>query len=340
MKKVIIAGTSCLMLMTGSYASWAEQVLNGNLNSFTAGDTARAADVNENFDELQRVVNVNDTAQTSHAADAAAHHAKYTDAEAQAAAATPIATHAGIADAHHIRYADSEAVTAVTNSGSFAAASHTHVEADITDLGNCPSDMVKVGSFCIDKYEASITQDLAGTTPALSTDCNVNGNDCSALYAQSASGVTPSIDFTWFQAQQACVNVGKRLPTNAEWQAAAAGTPDDGTCVVSPSALSNAGSVPACVSRHGAFDMVGNVSEWVADWVSGGAAESTSTGNFGGDRIVAQGATNQTGNVNMPAALIRGGSHNSSSTVAGVFFLLANASPAYHDTVTGFRCAK
>jgi formylglycine-generating enzyme required for sulfatase activity len=38
----------------------------------------------------------------------------------------------------------------------------------------------------------------------------------------------PALYLTWFQAQQACMSVGKRLPTNAEWQAAAAGTPDTG----------------------------------------------------------------------------------------------------------------
>src|SRR5256885_10575002 len=35
---------------------------------------------------------------------------------------------------------------------------------------------------------------------------------------------------TYFQAQQALANSGKRLPTNAEWQAAVAGTPHSSAC--------------------------------------------------------------------------------------------------------------
>ena len=45
-------------------------------------------------------------------------------------------------------------------------------------------------------------------------------------YAVSVAGVLPSTCLTWFQAEQACRLSGKRLITNQEWQAAAAGTPD------------------------------------------------------------------------------------------------------------------
>ncbi|MGH8477343.1 MAG: SUMF1/EgtB/PvdO family nonheme iron enzyme, partial [Methylococcales bacterium] len=63
--------------------------------------------------------------------------------------------------------------------------------------------MVKVGPLCVDAYEASVWNTPAG-----------------AIYARSEAGETPSGKITWFQAQQACVNAGKRLPTNAEWQMA------------------------------------------------------------------------------------------------------------------------
>ena len=59
--------------------------------------------------------------------------------------------------------------------------------------------------------------------------CADSGQNCTDdIYAVSLPGVTPSAFITWFQAQQACTNAGKRLPTNAEWQAAVAGTPDPG----------------------------------------------------------------------------------------------------------------
>jgi len=52
------------------------------------------------------------TAIATHAADATAHHTRYTDAEAVAAAAPSLAAHEATADAHHTRYTDAEAATA------------------------------------------------------------------------------------------------------------------------------------------------------------------------------------------------------------------------------------
>src|SRR5262249_53409405 len=48
------------------------------------------------------------------------------------------------------------------------------------------------------------------------------------VYAVSVPGVLPTACTTWFRAEQACALSGKRLPTNQEWQRAAAGTPDPG----------------------------------------------------------------------------------------------------------------
>src|SRR5439155_21423530 len=91
------------------------------------------------------------------------------------------------------------------------------------------------------------------------------GNGCTAFYAVSIEGVQPAAFISWFQAVAAARNASKRLPTNAEWQAAALGTPDGFPCRVTggPVVTGTAG----CVSDVGAFDMVGNLSEWVADWV-------------------------------------------------------------------------
>jgi hypothetical protein len=59
--------------------------------------------------------------------------------------------------------------------------------------------------------------------------CADNGQNCGGdVYALSLPGVMPSARITWFQAQAACENSRKRLPSNAEWQAAVSGTPDPG----------------------------------------------------------------------------------------------------------------
>src|SRR5262245_52067008 len=151
---------------------------------------------------------------------------------------------------------------------------------------SCPADAVLVGTTCVDKYEASVWQIPSGSTALIDKvkngtvtlaelqaggfqkgataddySCNDNGNDCTDLYAASVSSVTPSANLTWFQAQQFCRAAGKRLLTNAEWQWAAAGTPDGAPCVVSASGAGPTGTA-GCVSNAGAFDMVGNVHEW------------------------------------------------------------------------------
>jgi formylglycine-generating enzyme required for sulfatase activity len=228
-------------------------------------------------------------------------------------------------------------------------------------IDGCPSDMVKVGPVCIDKYEAYVTTDAAGTTAAVISDCSFTGNDCSVansnpavtpspIYAHSRAGVTPSVGFTWFQAAQACANVGKRLPTNAEWQMAAAGTTDDGVaCNVGDAmaALDPTGSNTSCVSNYGAFDMVGNANEYVADWVQSANINAqvtitqNSTGaNYGNDTTFAGVAMNQGNGAGMPSAIIRGGSTVTAANAAGVFFMSTIGAPTlYNDPVTGFRCA-
>jgi hypothetical protein len=140
--------------------------------------------------------------------------------------------------------------------------------------GTCPDDMVAVGSLCVDKYEASVFDEASGGNQlGLASDdyapCLDSGSNCGAtasnpIYARSVDGV-PSAHITWYQALQACANVGKRLPTSAEWQTAASGTPSGtGSCNLGGT-IAESGSLPACESSTGAFDMIGNLWEWVAD---------------------------------------------------------------------------
>ena len=168
----------------------------------------------------------------------------------------------------------------------------------------CAPDAVVAGTVCLDTYEASVWRvpnptttnvtlvrkiqlgratraDLtAGGATQLGTagdnyaPCADNGQNCANdIYAVSLPSEIPSTDVTWFQAQEACANSGKRLPTNTEWQVGANGTPDPGPdngttdCDTASDGLSLTGARGSCVSARGAFDMVGNLAEWVADWV-------------------------------------------------------------------------
>ncbi len=226
------------------------------------------------------------------------------------------------------------------------------------------------GTTCIDAHEASVwettdatliasirdgTVTLAGLTAAGAVQhgvgfddydpgCPDTGDGCVDFYAVSIPGVTPSAFLTWFQAAAAARNAGKRLPSNAEWQAAALGTPDPGTddeatdCNISgpPVAVTPTGSRNNCTSDVGAFDLVGNLNEWVADWVPR-STTCIPTELFAGtgDFNCLAGAATDSG----PGALFRGGDFGGGTT-AGVFAVGGLNTPSHASFLIGFRAAR
>jgi Sulfatase-modifying factor enzyme 1 len=241
----------------------------------------------------------------------------------------------------------------------------------------CSPDSVAVGLVCVDKYEASVWQldpsntsliqkvrkgkatlaDLAGGG-AIQRGVNVDdypcadtGSDCSTIYAVSISGVQPSAYITWFQAQQACLNSRKRLLHNDEWQGAAAGTPEPffggpsgseptGACI--SFSLAPTGSLSQCVSRWGVFDMVGNVSEWVADWIPGSNGSAPYLFGSIGINAMSVNPGTQPG----AAALVRGGPCLSGTgigpnyAVPGLFWVVGINQPSTSLDILGFRCGR
>jgi hypothetical protein len=177
--------------------------------------------------------------------------------------------------------------------------------------GTCPDDMVVAGSVCVDKYEASLV-DASGAATT-SAACNVDGSDCvadaggvnPAIFAKSVAG-SPATSPSWFQAAIACANVGKRLPTAAEWQMAAAGT-DAANCNATGGALADTGSFADCVSTAGAFDMVGNLWEWTADLTPDVAQTAPSAQNsiavlFGESHLITEDPTPGTDSMEIPSS--------------------------------------
>jgi hypothetical protein len=214
--------------------------------------------------------------------------------------------------------------------------------------GNNATDrMVAAGAVCIDRYEASVwSQPNGGTQYGVSADdypCGDDGQDCDNIYARSVAGVPPSRFISYFQAQQALANAGKRLPTSAEWQQAVAGTPDPGAspgsedCNTSSSGPEVTGERTNCISTYGANDMVGNLGEHTADWDEM-AANATCANWLGGD-IACFGRASEEASTHLPGVVQRGGGYANGAT-AGPFLVGAQGGPGGATNTVGFRGAR
>lgn len=250
-------------------------------------------------------------------------------------------------------------------------------------LAQCPTGMVQSGPTCVDRYEASVwkvtnpfcvklikqgrelppfclsgvnaTQVGIDGVDYTDAECRFNGGGCTNIFALSLAGVIPARSINYFIAAAACRNSGKRLPSNAEWQAAALGTPDpwpqddpaEQCNVIGASALPT-GSRNKCRSDVGAYDMVGNVIEFVADWgplATAGTTWDVFIPGFGNDVSNIGGAPN--GPIyGLPGTTLRGGSFAAGSggqgELAGVYAIDQNGAPnSIGDaTAAGFRCAR
>ncbi len=178
--------------------------------------------------------------------------------------------------------------------GEFIMGSNTHHD------NERPQHIVYLDAFEIDRYEVTNAQyqrfvKAAGREPPL----HWSGSDYPPGQADY-----PVVDVAWVDAEAYCAWAGKRLPTEAEWEKACRGadgrtfpwgdewrsdranvnvsTPPSknidnlrALLAVTPATssapgLRPVGSYPGNASPYGVLDMVGNASEWVADWYNWG----------------------------------------------------------------------
>lgn len=214
-------------------------------------------------------------------------------------------------------------------------------------------ELVKVGDFWVDRYEAGVweNEDCSGARYGERDpwdEIGRAGQFTEPLYACSTYGVRHTVHTSWFQAQVACTASGKRLLTNAEWQAAVAGTVDpgesdgsEGRCLTAGLAR-RTGEGAGCSSFWGAEDMIGNSWEWVADWYGQGANDddgSQECEDLEGDGFWNVDPAQHSPCGHLPAAGSRGGDRLLGIRT-GAFCSDYSVAPTYSSDHHGFRCGR
>jgi eukaryotic-like serine/threonine-protein kinase len=266
---------------------------------------------------------------------------------------TPIATQISQSD---------KAVMVLVPEGEFAMGSATSDSSDTEH--EMPQHVVYLDSYWIDQTEVtnemyaaflnSIASETSPNGPLLEwqglpiflrrcPDCSLNGRiieDDGQFTLLEPYASHPVIFVTWYGANAYCQAMGRRLPTEAEWEKAARGvdgrlypwgneSPDFRRLNFNSNEADTmpVGSFPTGASPYGVLDMAGNVGEFVSDWYSR-------------DYYAQSPLANPLGPEAGEIRLFRGGSwaHPSSNEVRSAYRF--SVFPEQAGVTVGFRCAQ
>lgn len=215
----------------------------------------------------------------------------------------------------------------------------TLVEPNANAVATSAGHSLSTKAFCVDRWEASLVETTSAGERDFSPYATINGHKVRAV---SKPGVVPQAYISRNEADAACRASQKRLCDEDEWVRACEGgqsttfpygaerktgycndhgrpplaalhannshtweSMNDARLNQQPGTVARTGAFARCESSYGAFDMVGNVHEWVADpggtFLGGYYLDTTLNGNGCHYKTVAHDA-------------------------------------AYHDYSTGFRC--
>jgi formylglycine-generating enzyme required for sulfatase activity len=134
-----------------------------------------------------------------------------------------------------------------------------------------PKHIVALAAFYIDKTEVT----NAEYKRFVETTGHVSPDAWGGVDFPDGKGNYPVIGIRWQDAKDYSEWARKRLPSEAEWEAAARGSDgrlfpwgdrwENGVANVGTTGIVQVGSFPAGASPNGVLDMIGNVWEWTAD---------------------------------------------------------------------------
>jgi len=153
-----------------------------------------------------------------------------------------------------------------------------------------PVHRVQGSAFAMDRYEVTNARHQACVRAGACAPPSLSSSNTRAHYFDNPVFADyPVVHVSWKQAVQFCAFAGGRLPSEAQWERAAAGSDaprtypggyDPPDCSKANFAgcvgdTDRVGRRPAGRSPYGAFDMAGNVWEWTADWYDAGYYRSS-----------------------------------------------------------------